>query len=130
MRYIPANTHPDHDAIATFRRNNAHAFGEAFTQILLLAGEMNILKVGMVPVDGAKIDANASKIKSLRYDRIQSLRARLEGDIGELAAKAQRSRLTREAGDGRSLPNEIARRHTLKAKPDAAAARTGRSRAR
>ncbi len=42
VRYITANTHPDHDTIAKFRRDNAQAFQAAFAQILLLAGEMNL----------------------------------------------------------------------------------------
>ena len=37
VRYIAANTHPDHDTIAKFRRDNAAAFQAVFAQILLLA---------------------------------------------------------------------------------------------
>jgi transposase len=119
VRYISADTHPDHDTIATFRRRNANAFQAAFAQILLLAREVGILKVGMVSVDGTKIDANASKIKSLRYDRIQVLRARLETDIAELMAQAEAADNSDE-DDGLCLPEEIARRKTLKARLDAA----------
>ena len=68
VRFIAANSHPDHDTIAKFRRDNATAIEAAFSQVLLLAGELGLLKVGMVSIDGTKIDANASKIKSLRYD--------------------------------------------------------------
>jgi transposase len=122
VRYITANTHPDHDTIAQFRRTNAAAFRAAFAQILMLAGETGLLKVGMVSVDGTKIDANASKIKSLRYDRIQSLRAQLEADISELMARAERADGD-ESGDGQTLPEEISRRAALKTKLDAAAKR-------
>ena len=122
VRFIAANTHPDHDTIAKFRRENAGAFKTAFAQILLLAKELNILKVGMVSIDGTKIDANASKIKSLRYDRIEVLRARLEADIAELMAKAQAADQL-DIPDGLSLPDEIARRQNLKDKLDAAAKR-------
>lgn len=122
VRFIAANTHPDHDTIAKFRRDNAVAFQAAFAQILLLAKELNILKVGMVSVDGTKIDANASKIKSLRYDRIEVLRARLEADIADLMAQAQAADCV-DIPDGLSLPDEIARRQSLKDKLDAAAKR-------
>ncbi len=122
VRYITANTHPDHDTIATFRRINGAAFGSAFAQILLLAKETGLLKVGMVSVDGTKIDANASKIKSLRYDRIEALRAKLAKDIAGLMARAEAADNT-DSDDGLSLPDEIARRQTLKAKLDAAAKR-------
>lgn len=39
VRFIAANTHPDHDTIATFRRRNGEAFCAAFEQVLLLASE-------------------------------------------------------------------------------------------
>lgn len=72
-RFIAANTHPDHDTIASFRRTNKQAFEAAFLQVLLLAREMGLLRLGTVSVQpaptqagGTKIDANASKIRSLR----------------------------------------------------------------
>ena len=122
VRFIAANSHPDHDTIAKFRRDNGAAFAAAFAQILLLARELNILKVGMVSVDGTKIDANASKIKSLRYDRIEVLRAKLEADIADLVQEAEAADRA-GAADGLSLPDEIARRQSLKDKLDAAAKR-------
>ena len=122
VRFITADTHPDHDTIAKFRRDNAAAFQAAFAHILLLAKELGILKVGMVSVDGTKIDANASKIKSLRYDRIEVLRARLEADIAGLVAQAEAADQA-DTPDGLSLPDEIARRQSLKDKLDAAAGR-------
>ena len=122
VRFIAANTHPDHDTIAKFRRDNAAAFEAAFAEILLLAKELNILHVGMVSVDGTKIDANASKIKSLRYDRIEGLRAKLEADIRDLMAAAEAADQA-ATPDGLSLPDEIARRQGLKDKLDAAAKR-------
>lgn len=122
VRFVAANTHPDHDTIATFRRNNAVAFEAAFAQVLLLAGELGLLKVGTVSVDGTKIDANASKIKSVRYDRIQALRRKLATDIGDLMARAEAGDAG-ESDDGSSLPAEIVRRQDLKAKLDAAARR-------
>jgi transposase len=122
VRFIAANTHPDHDTIAKFRRDNATAFKTAFAQILLLAKELNILKVGMVSIDGTKIDANASKIKSLRHDRVEVLRAKLEADIAELVAKAQAADSV-DISDGLSLPDEIIRRQNLKDKLDTAAKR-------
>ena len=122
VRFITADSRPDHDTIAKFRRENGPAFQAAFAHILLLAKQLGLLQVGTVSIDGTKIDANASKIKSLRYDRIQALRAKLEKDIARLVAQAEAA--DRAPGDdGLSLPEEIARRQTLKAKLDAAAAR-------
>src|SRR5579863_5598054 len=100
VRFIAANTHPDHDTIAAFRRTNPAAFEAAFVQVLLLARESGVLRLGTVSIDGTKIDANASRIRSVRgacpragrrpdpWDRAQALREKLAADIAELTAKA------------------------------------------
>jgi hypothetical protein len=135
VRYVAANLHPDHDTIAAFRRANRAAFEAAFLQVLLLARESGLLRLGTVAIDGTKIDANASKIRSVRYDRAKDLRARLAADIAELTARAEAAD-AEDQPDPQALPAEIARREALKAKLDAACARLegagprrGRSRA-
>lgn len=122
VRYVAANLHPDHDTIATFRRANRAAFEAAFLQVLLLARETGLLRLGTVAIDGTKLDANASKIRSVRYDRAKELRAKLAADIAELTARAETADAEAQP-DPQALPAEIARRGTLKAKLDAACAR-------
>ncbi|MDQ2804054.1 MAG: IS1182 family transposase, partial [Pseudomonadota bacterium] len=121
VRFVAANLHPDHDTIAVFRRNNKAAFEAAFLQVLLLARESGLLHLGTVSIDGTKIDANASKIRSVRYDRAQELRAKLAADIADLTAKAEAA--DADDTDPQALPAELARREALKAKLDAACAR-------
>jgi transposase len=122
VRFVTANTHPDHDTIAVFRRQNRPAFEAAFLDILLMARQTGLLRVGTVSLDGTKIDANASKIRSVRYDRAKALRAKLATDIAGLTEQAEAADAA-DAPDPQALPKEIARRHTLKAKLDAACAR-------
>ena len=122
VRFVAANLHPDHDTIATFRRLNRAAFEAAFLQVLLLARETGLLKLGTVAIDGTKIDANASKIRSVRHDRAEQLRAKLAADIAALTAQAEAADAA-DAPDPQALPAEIARREKLKAKLDAACAR-------
>ena len=55
FRYISANTHPDHDTIATFRKRFLKELSELFVQILSIAQEMGVLKVGKVSLDGTKV---------------------------------------------------------------------------
>ncbi|BAK83934.1 transposase [Komagataeibacter medellinensis NBRC 3288] len=43
--------------------------------------ETGLLRPGVVLIDGTKIDADASKYRSLRYDRIRALREQLAADI-------------------------------------------------
>ena len=121
VRFVAANLHPDHDTIATFRRTNKAAFEAAFLQVLLLAREAGLLKLGTVSIDGTKIDANASKIRSVRYDRAKELRAKLAADIAALTAQAETA--DAEQRDPQALPEELARREALHAKLDAACGR-------
>jgi transposase len=122
VRFVAANLQPDHDTIARFRRNNLAAFEAAFVQVLMLAKETGLLAVGTVSIDGTKIDASASKIKTVRYDRAKALRAKLAVDIAALTAKAEAADASDEI-DPQALPAEIARREVLGAKLDAAVVR-------
>jgi transposase len=61
LRFIAANEHPDHDTIATFRRRFLKQIEGLFVQVLLLAREMGMLKMGTVGLDGTKLHANASR---------------------------------------------------------------------
>ncbi|MFB3106626.1 MAG: transposase [Pseudomonadales bacterium] len=122
FRFLTADLHPDHDTIAKFRRENLAVFSECFLQVLLLAKELKLLKVGTVSVDGTKIDANASKHRSLRYDRAQSLVKRLEADIAQLVDQADAAD-SEDAVDPQSLPERLSKRERLKAQMDEACAR-------
>ena len=121
VRYVAANCHPDHDTICTFRRSNFEAVAEAFLQVLLLAKELQLLRVGTVSVDGTKVDANANKRNSLRYDRAGALREQLRGEIEGLLDQAEHAD-TDDAPDPQGLPEELSRRETLRAKLDRACA--------
>lgn len=122
VRFVTANRHPDHDTICAFRRENLAAIEDCFVKVLELARELKLLKVGIVSVDGTKIDANANKHKSVRYDRAKELREQLRLEIAELMARAEAADASGEA-DPQALPAEIARREALEAKLDAACAR-------
>jgi hypothetical protein len=50
--YGAANLHPDHDTIAAFRRTNRATFEAAFLQMLLLARESGLLRLGTVSTNG------------------------------------------------------------------------------
>jgi transposase len=54
LRYLCANHHPDHDTIAKFRRDNAVLFGSCFAQVLLMAREAGVLRLGAVSIDGTR----------------------------------------------------------------------------
>ena len=119
VRFVAANWHPDHDTIARFRRENFAAVSESFLQVLLLAKELKLLRVGLVSVDGSKFKANASKHRSVTYERAGALIAQLEGEIAALLGRAEAADVAGE-DDPQALPKEIARRETLRDKLDAA----------
>lgn len=107
VRYLTGDTHPDHDTICAFRRENAAAVREAFVELLKLARQMGLVTVGTVSVDGTHIKANASKQKSIRYDRAGELEDKLRTDLDELLERAEKD--DREGGeDPQALPEKIA----------------------
>jgi transposase len=109
FRYISANTHPDHDTIANFRKRFLVELTDLFVQILSVAQEMGVLKVGKVSLDGTKMKANASKHKALSYGHAIKLQKQLEDEVQTLLKKAE-SADNKEDCDGMNIPDEIARR--------------------
>jgi hypothetical protein len=119
VRYVAANRHPDHDTIATFRRENFAAVAESFLQVLLLAKELKLVKVGVVSVDGSKFEASASKHRAVTYQRAGELIDQLRLEIADLMGRAEAADGCGE-GDPQALPKAIARREALRDQLDAA----------
>ena len=109
FRYIAANSHPDHDTVATFRRRFLPQLNELFAHILLIAHQMDVLKLGSVSLDGSKIKANASKHKALSYEHACKLEAQIKAEVAELLKKAEAADRT-DIPDGMSIPEELERR--------------------
>ena len=109
FRYIAANTHPDHDTIATFRKRFLVELTNLFVQILSVAQEMGVLKVGKVSLDGTKVKASASKHKALSYAHANKLQEQLESEVKVLMQKANEADNSDE-NDGMDIPQEIIRR--------------------
>jgi len=111
FRFIAANDHPDHDTIATFRRRFLKEIEALFVEILELAREMGVLKMGTVALDGTKIHANASRHSALSHEHAGKIEAQLKLEVAELLAKAEAADKA-EVPDGMSIPEELARRET------------------
>jgi transposase len=109
FRFIAANDHPDHDTIASFRRRFLKEIEGLFVQLLLLAREKGMLKMGTVALDGTKILANASKHSALSYEHAGRIEAQLKAEVAELLAKAEAADQS-DAPDSLSIPDELARR--------------------
>ena len=109
FRYLAAGTHPDHDTLATFRRRFLGEFSELFVQVLELAREMKLLKLGNVCLDGTKVHANASRHSALSHGHIEKLEIQLKAEVQELLALAENTDQA-DVPDGVDLPAEIRRR--------------------
>lgn len=110
FRYIAANSHPDHDTIATFRRRFLPEIKCLFVKILMVANELEVLKLGSVSLDGTKVKANASKHKALSYEHACKLEKQLKAEVAELLKKAEAADRA-DIPDGMSIPEELARRN-------------------
>ena len=115
FRFIAANEHPDHDTIAAFRRRFLKQIETLFVQVLVLAREMGVLKLGTVALDGTKIHANASRHSALSYEHAGKIEAQLQAEVAELMAKAEAADQA-DVPDGMSIPEELARREERLAK--------------
>ena len=109
FRYIAANSHPDHDTIATFRKRFLKELSGLFVQILMIARQANMLKLGSVSLDGSKVKANASKHKALSYEHACKLEVQLKAEVAELLKKAE-SADKADIPDGMNVPEELQRR--------------------
>ena len=109
FRFIAANSHPDHDTIANFRKRFLSQLGELFVQILLIARQMKVLKLGSVSLDGSKIKANASKHKALSYGHACKLEVQIKAEVAELLKKAEEADYA-DIQDGMNIPEELERR--------------------
>ena len=109
FRFIAGNLHPDHDTLASFRTTFLPDLQDLFVQVLLLAQEMGVLKLGNISIDGTKIHADASKSKAVSYKRLQELETDLRADVQALFALASRADQGR-LPDGMVVANELALR--------------------
>ena len=109
FRFVAANQHPDHDTIAAFRRRFLKKIEALFVQVLRLAREMGVLKLGTVALDGTKVHANASRHSALSYEYAGKIEAQLKAEVAELMAKAEAADQA-DLPDGMSIPEELARR--------------------
>ena len=107
FRFIAANTHPDHDTIAAFRKRFLPQLKGLFVQILQVARALKLLKVGNVSLDGTKVKANASKHRALSYGHANRIEAHLKAEVEQLLRLAEQAD-QRNIPDGMDVPRSRA----------------------
>lgn len=127
-RYLAGGCFPAHRTIAEFRQRHLTEFRELFVQVVRLAREVGLVKLGTLVVDGTKIQANASKHKAMSYKRMLEEEGRLLKEIEAITARAAEEDAAEDVEfgpefRGDELPEELARRESRLATIRAAKAR-------
>lgn len=107
FRFIAGGWHPDHDTIAHFRKTFLPEIKELFVQVLVVAQETGVLKLGNVSLDGSKIHADASKSQAVSYARLLELESQLRQEVEELFALGEQTEQG-QLPDGLNIADEIA----------------------
>jgi transposase len=127
FRAIVGDTPPDFRTISDFRKIHLAAFENLFAEVLRLAGELGMVKLGNLSTDGTKMGANASRHKAMSYAYMNKEIARLQGEIKELLQQAEQLDAEEDAAlgsrRGDELPDELKRRSGRLAKIEEAKAR-------
>lgn len=123
FRVLAADNFPAHRTIRDFRALHLAEFTELFVQVVRLAREIGLVKLGTIAVDGTKIKANASRHKAMSYGRMQSAEAELKAQIEALVQKAAHTDEAEKNEPDLDIPAEIARRQERLAAIAAAKAR-------
>ena len=90
FRVLAAENFPAHRTICDFRQQHLEALRALFVQVVRLAREAGLVKLGTVAVDGSKVKANASRHKSMSYREMTKQEKRLRQEIDRLFAEAER----------------------------------------
>jgi transposase len=115
FRVLSGESFPAHRTIAEFRQRHLQAFEALFVQVLQVAREAGLLRLGTVAVDGTKVKASASKHKAMSYSRMKQETERLKAEIAELTSRAAQVDAQEDAeygadNRGDEFPEELRRR--------------------
>ena len=110
FRYIAANTHPDHDTIATFRKRFLKQLKPLFVQILLLARTMGVLNLGKISLDGSKVQGERVEAQRLELGACDRTGTATEGGSGAVDGDGGGGRRGSARGDGHPGGTEAAGR--------------------
>ncbi len=109
-RLLGAGNFPAHRTLSDFRAFHLKELSDLFVQVVRLAREMGLVKLGTIAVDGTKIKANASRHKAMSYERMQRAEAELKAQITALLDKAKAADEAEKNEPELDIPAEIARR--------------------
>ena len=106
FRVLSGNSAPDHVTIARFRVRHEQALAGLLVQSLKLCAAAGMVRLGLVALDGTKVEANAAAAANRTH-------AHLEAQVAELLAQAAEADQVEDRdcdGGGHELPQELAGR--------------------
>ena len=110
FRMLGAGNLPKHRTIRDFRAPHLKELSDLFVQVVKLAREMELIKPGTVAIDGTKIKANASRHKSMSYERMQQAEGQLKAQIDALLERAKTTDAAEADEPELDIPAKIERR--------------------
>ena len=110
FRVLAAGNFPAHRTIRDFRALHLKELSELFVQIVRLAREMGLVKLGTIAVDGTKVKANASRHKAMSYGHMLKAEAELKTQIDALLKRAQQADEAEKNEPDLDIPAEVERR--------------------
>jgi len=123
FRVLGASNFPAHRTIREFRALHLQEFTELFVQVVRLARELGLVKLGTIAVDGTKIKANASRHKAMSYGRMKDTEVALKSQIEALVQRARAADEAEKNEPELDIPAEIQRRQERLSAIQAAKAR-------
>ena len=84
FRCLAGGCFPAHRTLCDFRHDHLEAFRALFVQVVQVAKEAGLVKLGTVAIDGTKVKANASRHKSMTYICMEKQEKRLLSEIDKL----------------------------------------------
>ncbi len=88
--YIAERDCPNFRVLSDFRKKYHAEFKDLFKQIVRLAQQLGLAKLGHVSLDGSKFKANTSKHKAMSYGRLKQLEAELDTKVSDLMRRAEK----------------------------------------
>lgn len=110
LRVLAAGNYPAHRTICDFRALHLEELSALLVQVVKLARECGLVKLGTIAVDGTKIKANASRHKAMSYARMQQAEVELKAQIDALMARARAADEAEKNEPELDIPAEIRRR--------------------
>src|SRR5262249_20628503 len=111
---IVGDQRPDFRTISGVRKLHLRRVQNVFVEVLRVAGELGMVPLGNLSLDGSKVRANAARHKAMSYGSMKKEVERLRAEVATLLQQAEPTDAEQDAAlgarRGDELPEELKRR--------------------